>query len=195
MNEHPTGPRIDVIGCFADPAPGEVERLSHYGVAYLGPVSALDQEDPGVSYVIGIGDPTTRGEIDRRLAATRRSLSLVHPSAQLGVRVELGEGTIVAANSTVMNHTTTGRHVHVSIGCAIGHDVTLGSYTTVSPGVSMAGYVTAGDGAFLGVGATVLPKVSLGPGSVIGAGAVVTRTVDAEQTVAGVPARPLPTHD
>jgi maltose O-acetyltransferase len=44
---------------------------------------------------------------------------------------------------------------------------------------------------WIGAGATILKGVSIGNGAVIGAGAVVTHDVDADEKVAGVPARQI----
>ena len=46
-------------------------------------------------------------------------------------------------------------------------------------------------GCYLGVGSLVLPGVTVGERAVVAAGAVVTRDVEPETIVAGVPARPL----
>jgi acetyltransferase-like isoleucine patch superfamily enzyme len=47
-------------------------------------------------------------------------------------------------------------------------------------------------GASIGSGATILPNVTIGAGAIVGAGAVVTRDVEPGTTVAGVPARSMP---
>lgn len=47
------------------------------------------------------------------------------------------------------------------------------------------------DKAWLGSNVTVLPGVTIGKGAVVAAGAVVTRDVDANTVVAGVPAKPV----
>lgn len=79
----------------------------------------------------------------------------------------------------------------------IGHDVSL---LTVShaigdeelrAGVSEFGGIEIGNGAWLASRVTVLPKVRIGAGSVVASGAVVTRDVEPNTLVAGVPARPI----
>jgi acetyltransferase-like isoleucine patch superfamily enzyme len=49
-------------------------------------------------------------------------------------------------------------------------------------------------GASIGSGATILCGITIGEGAIIGAGSVVTRSVPAGETVAGNPARVLPSH-
>lgn len=53
--------------------------------------------------------------------------------------------------------------------------------------------VTVGRNVWIGGGAILLPGVTIGDDAVVGAGSVVTRDVAAGATVAGNPARPLPT--
>lgn len=64
--------------------------------------------------------------------------------------------------------------------------------TTLFP-IRKQGHVCAdiliGDDVWIGAGAIILPGVSIGNGCVIGAGAVVTKSFQAHQIIAGVPAR------
>jgi acetyltransferase-like isoleucine patch superfamily enzyme len=48
--------------------------------------------------------------------------------------------------------------------------------------------VVVRDGAWIGAGAIVLPGVEIGEGAVVAAGAVVTRSVEPETLVGGIPA-------
>ena len=50
-------------------------------------------------------------------------------------------------------------------------------------------------GAFVGVHCVILPGVTVGQGAIIGAGSVVTKNVRDGATVAGVPAREVPTSE
>ena len=56
---------------------------------------------------------------------------------------------------------------------------------------SVAEPVVIEPGAWIGARATLLPGVTIGKGAIVGAGAVVTRSVEADTLVAGVPARML----
>jgi len=46
---------------------------------------------------------------------------------------------------------------------------------------------------FIGMNALILPGVTIGAGAIVGAGSVVTKSVDADTVVAGVPARVIGT--
>jgi len=51
--------------------------------------------------------------------------------------------------------------------------------------------VKVGEKVFIGTGVSVLQHVTIHESAVVGAGAVVTRSIDAGQTVVGMPARPI----
>jgi acetyltransferase-like isoleucine patch superfamily enzyme len=88
-------------------------------------------------------------------------------------------------------------------------DLQLGEYVGWGPGAKVLGSehtgepadvpiiqtdlvikpVRVGDGADIGVNAVLLPGVTVGAGAIVGAGAVVTKDVDANTIVAGVPAK------
>ena len=81
--------------------------------------------------------------------------------------------------------------VLVNTAAVVEHDVRLEPGVVILPGARLGGRVSVERDATVGSGAIVLPDVTIGARAVVGAGAVVLRDVAPEETVAGVPARPL----
>lgn len=85
----------------------------------------------------------------------------------------------------------------------IGDDVLLGPGVLISTanhpkdvtlrkkGWESAHPINIGNNVWIGMGAKILPGVNISDNAIIAAGAVVTKSVNAGQTVAGVPATPL----
>lgn len=76
--------------------------------------------------------------------------------------------------------------VEVGSGCAIAPWVTIGLQAGDFEGPKLGNSVS------VGTGAKLIGNLTIGDGAVIGANAVVTKDVAPGQTVAGIPARPLP---
>lgn len=193
INNRPTSgpePDYEVLG-FLDDGQPDRDLLAPYGVGHMGPVSRLAELPGDVGYVIGVGSPQLRHKLDDQ-GGGRNCPVLVHPSATVARRVDMGPGTVVCSHVSITNHIRLGRHVHVNLNCTIGHDAVLGDYVTLSPLVAISGNVHAEEGAFFGTGAKVNPGLTLGAGAVVGTGAAVIRDVEAGTTVVGVPAKPRP---
>lgn len=86
-------------------------------------------------------------------------------------------------------------HIRLGNGVAVGPKTVIVSYTNhYEAGKPIAetrkiGDVSIGDDVFIGAHVVILPGISVGTGAVIGAGSVVTHNVEANQVVAGNPAR------
>lgn len=181
-------PTFDLLG-FLDDAVIDAALRERLGAPVLGSSARL--ADLQAAIVIAVGSSAPRRRLDQvALAAGRRAVSLVHPSATVGRNVTTDEGTVIAAGSRVTANVTIGRHAHINVNCSIGHDVVVEDYVSVYPGVHVGGGCTIGRGATLGMGSVVLPDVRIGRGAVVGAGAIVARDVAPDTTVVGPVARP-----
>ncbi len=182
----------DFRGFVADDIPPN-DLMDRIGARHLGGIEEFAQSVEKVndlSFIVGIGDGKTRKLIETRLIQAGLELvSLIHPSAILGVDVNVGLGTIICANSVLTTNIRLGNSVHINIASIICHDVSIGNHVTLSPGVNINGNVKISDEVTVFSSSIVLPGVSIGKRSVIGAGSVVTKDVPGDITVVGIPAR------
>ena len=184
-------PTFRVLGLLDD---GEIDsrRFTGRGVAHLGPVDDLVAYD--AAYVLCLGWPWTRYAVAQRIGDRGRPAPpIVHPSADVGVGVELGPGSVVLGPAHLSPFVRFGHHAVVSYMASIGHDTTFGDYASVMPNAAVSGDVTAGNGVLVGAASAVREGVHLGHDVRVGAGAVVISDVSEGRTVVGVPARPAGT--
>lgn len=176
---------------FLDDNP-EYHNKEVHGFPVLGGVSWLrDHGDAAVA--VGIGSTSVRRRIVQRIQASCANsfATLVHPSARIGNRVAIGEGTIVCAGTIVTTDVSIGKHVVLGTGSTVGHDAHFDDYVTVAPSVTISGAVNVGAGCDLGTGSTIIQGINIGHWSVVGAGAVVVKDVPPNVTAVGMPAKPI----
>ena len=114
--------------------------------------------------------------------------SLRSPYAVVSQGAAVGDGCVVQAHAFLSAETRIGDFVRVNVGAKVMHHSVVCDYSTVAPSAVILGYVQVGEGAYIGANATILPRLRIGTGAIIGAGAVVTKNVQANSVVVGVPA-------
>lgn len=189
-----TAPTLNFLGFLDGNAANH--GLQVHGATVLGGIEWLaSAAAAGVHVVLAVGNTASK----RRVVAAMheighsRFLTLVHPRAWVGNRVEIGEGSIICAGTLITTDIVIGRHVTVNIGSTLGHDAQIGDYATIAPSVNVSGAVLVGEGCDLGTGSAIIQGKHIGAWSVVGAGAVVVKDVDADVTVVGAPAKVIKT--
>jgi sugar O-acyltransferase (sialic acid O-acetyltransferase NeuD family) len=144
-------------------------------------------------FSIGIGNPKIRYVMSSKFKNIGGNLfTIVSPHARIGhFGNSIGDGVIIMTGTVVTSDITISEGVLINLNCTIGHDSFIGRYSEISPGVHISGHCKIGDFCNIGTGAIILPRITLGENVTVGAGAVVTRDIENNTMVAGIPARPI----
>lgn len=189
------GRGIDLLGFYDD----DSSKQEVCGVPVLGSideVNKLIKTNKNTKIIVGIGDNKTRMQIvDKINIRGNNYLTAIHPSAIIGNKVNIKQGTVVVAGAVINIDTRIGEHCIINTCASVGHDILIGDFVHISPGVRLTGGVRIGNNVHIGAGAVVIPEVSIGENSIIGAGAVVTKDIPANCTAVGVPAKPIKFYD
>ena len=118
-------------------------------------------------------------------------VSLIAPSATLGVACSLGDGVFVGQHGHIGPMAKVGRGSIINSGAMVEHECSVGEWAHVSVNATMAGRSCLGDFSMLGAGATVIDGLSVVGHVTVGAGAVVNVCIDVSGTYVGVPIRRL----
>ena len=106
---------------------------------------------------------------------------------RIGSFVDIGKDVVIGTNCNIQTHAT------ISNGCLIGNKVFIAPNSTLLndkfPSSERLVPPKIEDNAVIGGCAVILPGVKVGEGAVVAAGSVVSRNVDPETVVKGVPAR------
>jgi len=124
------------------------------------------------------------------------------PSAKIGRDCNVCDHVFIENDVTIGDRVTIKCGVQVWDGITIGDDVFIGPNVTFTNDIYPRSKVYperfdrthVGNGASLGANCTILPGLSIGENAMVGAGAVVTRSVPANATVVGNPAKIISSH-
>lgn len=193
---HPDA-RFNVLGVVDDsPSELNLQRLERRGYKHLGGIDAFAAPAEGVAYLIGVGNPDIRASIAERCDALGwTATTVVHPAASIGSDARIAEGTIICGGVQVSTNVRLGRHVNLNPGSIVGHDAALEDFVSVNPGGIISGDVLIQERVLVGAGAVVLQGRTVGAGALVGASACVTKDIEPELTVVGIPSKPLGTRD
>lgn len=142
--------------------------------------------------VVAIGhNPTRLEKYCRLFTEGARCLPLIHPSAVVSRYASLERGTVVMAGVVINPFSRIGQACIINTGATVDHDCLISDGVHISPGAHLAGGVEVAQASWLGIGCQLKQQIKIGSNAVVAAGATVIHDVLANQTVAGVPAKPI----
>ncbi len=183
--------RFKILGIL-DPqlSPGQ----KSLGQVVLGDDSLLlSPEYTKASVAIGVGfmnSPGPRQKLFEKIKELKRKIpNVLHAQALIDSCIDMEEGVQVFAGAVIQPDCKIASNVIINTGAIVEHDCHIGPHSHIAPGAVLGGGVTIGTGSLIGIGARVLPGIHIGSRVVVGAGAVVTKNIEDDLTVTGMPAK------
>ena len=139
-------------------------------------------------YIVAIGNAKLRERIQQDLILKGMNVvTLIHPSAVIGMNVTIGVGTVIMAGAVVNPDSKIGDGCIINTSSSVDHDNEICDYAHISVGSHLAGTVRIGKYSWVGAGAVVSNNISICDECMIGAGAVVVKNIDVSGTYVGIP--------
>ncbi|WP_310829920.1 acetyltransferase [Paenibacillus pedocola] len=181
----------NIIG-FIDENPS-LKGSTINGYPVLGGIEWLESTDKPISVCCTIGNTILR---EKMITKASNSLNvsfatLIDPSVILSEWVEIGEGSIICAGTILTVNIKVGRHVIINLDCTIGHDAIINDFCTLYPSVNVSGSTIVKSNVEVGTGTQIIQGITIEEGTIVGAGAVVVKSLPANCTAVGSPAKPI----
>lgn len=186
--------QYEFIGFFDD---AFKKNININGFPVLGSISDINSLEHDLAIVIAVGDPKAKKSILNRITNKKITFPvLIHPNVFVGKDgVSIGKGCIICCSNVITVNVTIGDFVILNLMCTVGHDTVIGDFSSIMPSVNISGEVNIKESVFVGTGAKIINQLEIGGNSIIGAGAVVYKSIPANCTAVGIPAKPIKYHD
>ena len=142
-------------------------------------------------FSIGVGNPTLRYSLVKKFTKWGGEFtSIISPKAQIGhYGSNIGTGVNIMTGVIITNDVQIADGVLINLNCTVGHDSIIERFSEISPGVHISGRCRIGSFCNIGTGVVLLPDITLGQNVVVGAGSVVTKDIEKNSLVVGIPGR------
>ncbi|WET00130.1 acetyltransferase [Chryseobacterium arthrosphaerae] len=167
------------------------------GVPYLGKIEKINEINSPLCIAVAIGDPKTKKKIIQGINNSNIEFpTLIHPSVIIGQdNTKIGQGNIICAGVIITVDIEIEDFVILNLSCTVGHDTKIKNYCSFMPTVNISGEVVVNEAVYVGTGAKIINLLEIGENTIVGAGAVVYKSLPANCTAVGIPAKPIKFHE
>lgn len=183
---------VDILGLIDSFRQAGEQTLGFPVLGGEADIPGILTENPDLQLFVAIGDNWARQQVSSRIVANNpnvRFASAIHPGAEIGLDVEIGQGVAIMAGVTINSSTKIEDFCIINTRASVDHDNQIGKFSSLAPGVCTGGHVKIGSNTAVGIGAIVKNQINIGSDSVIGAGSVVVKDIEDQMVAYGVPAR------
>lgn len=167
------------------------ERVTEIlGYKVLGKVADCLNYKNDCDFIIGIGNNTVRKRIAEEYSELN-FVTLIHPTASIGLSVTIDEGTVVMPMAVINSCSKVGKHSIINSGAIVEHDCQVGDFCLIAPHATLCGVVKIGNTVHMGAGSVINQTLSVCDNVMVGSGSVITKSITEAGTYVGVPAKKL----
>ena len=177
----------EVVGFLDDNIEKDTIVIDNYKVIGKTKDCLKLKEDKELYFIIAIGNNFIRKDISKTY--NLNYYTAIHPTAVIGMQVQIEKGTVIMANSCINSNTKIGKHCIINTGAIVEHDNIIEDYVHISPNATLCGTVTIREGTHIGAGSVIKNNVTITNNCIIGAGGVVVKNIEESGTYVGVPAK------
>ena len=167
------------------------------GYPVIGSDEDLLKTNESLSLALAFGEPHLKKKVAEKYSAPNYEFpNLIHPSVMIGSSeyLKMGKGCIICAGNILTTNIELGDFITLNLACTVGHDTAIGAYSSFMPSCNISGEVTINECVYGGTGVKIINQTEIGENSILGAGAVVSKSIPADCTAVGVPAKPIKYH-
>ncbi|MBR3002614.1 MAG: acetyltransferase [Clostridia bacterium] len=179
----------EVVGFLDDNIEKNTNIIGNYKVIGKIEECLKLQENNELYFIIAIGNNLTRKEIAEKY--NLNYYTAIHPTAIIGIQVEIGTGTVIMANTCINPNSKVGEHCIINTGAIVEHDNIIENYVHISPNATLCGTVKVEKYTHIGAGSVIKNNITIADNCIIGAGAVVVKNINKYGTYVGVPAKSI----
>ena len=168
-----------------------------HGYPVIGNDEEINKTKEPLSVVIAVGEPHLKERIRNKYTNPLISFpTLIHPSVLLSDpdSISIGKGCIICAGCIITTDIIIGDFITLNLMCTVGYDTVINEYASFMPSVNISGEVNIGKNVYVVTGSKIINQVEIGEYTVVGAGAMVAKSLPANCTAVGVPAKPIKFH-
>lgn len=179
----------EIVG-FID---ADTSRVIH-GYPVFGSDEQVNNTTEPISVILAVGEPYLKRKIRNKYTNPLVNFpTIIHPSVLIGDKntVAIGDGCIICAGCILTTDIVIKDYVTLNLMCTVGHDTEISNFCSFMPSVNISGEVNIEEGVYVGTGAKIINQLVIGKSTIVGAGAVVAKSLPADCTAVGVPAKPI----
>lgn len=178
-----------LIKGFIDDNTAALDNFNNYP-PMLGTITDYQPSDEDL-FVCSIGGAARRKCIEEIISRGGKFLTMIHQTVRLGTNVEIGEGTVIGAFTSIGADAKVGKYNLIQSYSVIGHDSCIGDFNRIDTHVTLVGGTIVENDTDIHTSAMINHNVIVENNSRVAACSFVIRRVKSGTTVMGNPAKRL----